>query len=505
MIRTATVRRPGEGIDRRIWWLLAVVSFFAILVVKEVTLPRMVMLAFGSIGLLGLFFAGFQDPAIPLYMLVAYMPFSRVLVGNFGTSATALNFTNILMVWVLIGHIVYRISRGQQVTQSTPLDKLVWLFALLGSISLFRGAWQYGSWYIMQFLIPLKQWLTPIGCYFLVLWLVRDKTTMRTIVVLIMFTVVVVALMAIRDYLDMGDVSFERSRIGGIAQQPNTLGAFFNYYMFLFAAFWLIYIKRPKAWWLLVPFLICFRGIMVTFSRGAYLGFAAGSMALAFVRSRMLFFVVLTIAVLMAIHPAFLPAGIRYRMGMTMERPVSDVYDEDLTETLESSAALRLQIWQGALRMIQHEPWFGVGYGAFPRLVSEYTDVSVGYRDAHNSYLLIAAEMGIPTLVVFLVVLVVMAYYAWWLYRKTEDDFFKSTALGVLAGIAALLVANMFGSRMDDQAVASYFWILAAIVMRAVMMERQIRSARTVKVAVDDAEVPVGPPRRRRRRVKGSR
>ena len=38
-----------------------------------------------------------------------------------------------------------------------------------------------------------------------------------------------------------------------------------------------------------------------------------------------------------------------------------------------------------------------------------------------------------------------------------------------------MLVANLFGSRMDAQEVVGYFWILCALMMRAVLMEREER------------------------------
>ena len=307
------------------------------------------------------------------------------------------------------------------------------------------------------------------------LWIVRDKRALKTVVVLMMVVVVAVALMAIRDYMNEADSSLDKARIGGIAEHSNTLGAFFVYYMFLFLGFFLVYSRRPKAWLLLIPFTLCFRGIMVTFSRGAYLGFAVGSLAAAFFRSKVLFLAALAVGVLMVVNPVFLPSGIRYRMGQTMEGDVPPgMVQEDITQSLDGSAQTRIKIWEGALQMIKDHPWWGVGYGAFPAFIPHYTEGEIGLMDAHNSYLLIAAEMGIPTLLVFLLLLFMALYYTYWLYRHTEDPMIQAVALGFLAGLFGLIVTNMFGSRMDDQAVSSYFWILCGLIMRAVLMERQV-------------------------------
>ena len=471
-VSPSTALRRQAGIDPRIWWMVMAIGFFAVLVLKEIQLPSPVILGFGAVGLFGLLMTGLQDPVLPFYVLVAYMPFSRVLVGDFGTQATALNMTNILMILVFIGYIINRISSRKPISDRAPMNKVVLLFCVLGAVSLVHAGWEYGSWYVAKFIIPLKQWLTPVAMYFLALNVTRERKSMKAVVVIIMVAVTIVGLMAIYDYIDIGEGgSFDRSRVGGIAEQPNTLGAFFNYYMFLLFGFFLTYFGRASAWLLLIPFLICFRGIMVTFSRGAYLGFAMGGMASCFFKSKRLFLAAIAMAVMALMTPILIPAGIRYRMGMTYigERNL----EEGPTQGLEASAAQRIAIWKGGLEMVKENPWWGVGYGAFPSLIPLYTHGTVGYRDAHNSYMLIAAEMGLPTLAIFLIILMIAGYYTHWVYTRTTEKFFKATALGFLAGLCALLVANLFGSRMDDQAVSSYFWVLCGLMMRLVLTIRQ--------------------------------
>ena len=55
------------------------------------------------------------------------------------------------------------------------------------------------------------------------------------------------------------------------------------------------------------------------------------------------------------------------------------------------------------MRMILGNPLLGVGYGQFPFLIGNYVPWWAG-KDAHNGYILIAAEMGIPALFVFMVI-----------------------------------------------------------------------------------------------------
>ena len=123
--------------------------------------------------------------------------------------------------------------------------------------------------------------------------------------------------------------------------------------------------------------------------------------------------------------------------------------------------------------MIADHPFWGLGYGTFTALIPYYAPELRGMRmDAHNSYLIIAAEMGIPALLIFLWILGVAIWKTHWLYRHAREPFHRAMALGYLAGLFALLVANMFGSRMHSEEMSGYFWILCGLIVRAIHFEK---------------------------------
>ena len=454
---------------------------------KNIQIPSPVLVTIlGGAGM-AIFATGLLRPEIPLLALTAYVPFSKVLVGGFGGFMTAFNLTNILMGVTLIGYVLRALARHKPLLERSTLNAPVLLFCLLGGVSLIRGMLLgYGEEYAMAFLIPLKRWLTPILLYYIVYNVVRDRRTIQRMIVVMLMVVTIVALMAIKDYIDIGEgSSLDKSRVGGICDQPNILGAFFVYYMFFFLGFWAQSWHRVKYWLLLVPFLLCFRGIMVTFSRGAYLAFAGGLFAFGLVRSKMLWIAMVVCAVFVFLNPWLLPRGISYRMGATIEEGTTrDIYAESIVNELDASSYNRLLIWGGAVQMIASNPILGVGYGAFPYLIHLYAPgLGEQFRDAHNSYLLIAAEMGIPTLLVFLWIVGLIFWKTRWLYRHARDPFFKAMALGWLAGLAGLLVANLFGSRLHSEEISSYFWILCGLVMRAIAIERSAAAPATRTVS----------------------
>jgi O-antigen ligase len=488
------------------------VVILALIVNKDIGVPSWLTIGVSVLISFFLLFSGIKNPEVPFYVLVAYVPFNKVFSGTFGGFMTALNLTNILILITLfclmvsrgMGPKVQMIEGGREKGEGGRVKDdgrwtmpacrqgrddgrknhktiqrvrsgfhwLVVLFCLFGIFSVFRGGFYYGSKYVMEFVVPLKRWLTPIFLYFIAYGIIRNKEILKKTIIIIMIVVAVAGLLTVKEGFDLGDAgSLDSSRVGGIAQSPNMMAAFFVYYMFLYFGFFLTNWRNISRWALLVPFLICFRGIQVTYSRGALLAFAFALIGLTFIKNKLLFFIICAGIIFAVLNPQILPGGFRYAISRTDKG--GEVFEgASLESRVDPSSAKRLEIWQGAVEIIKDNPVFGVGYGVFPYIIPYYTS-GIGEMDAHNTYLIIAAEMGIPVLLVFLLIILVLFKNTWWLYRRVEDKFIKAVALGMLGGIAGMLVANMFGSRLESEEVSAYFWILAGLIIRAVMMKKR--------------------------------
>ncbi|MBI1977232.1 MAG: O-antigen ligase family protein [Candidatus Omnitrophica bacterium] len=209
---------------------------------------------------------------------------------------------------------------------------------------------------------------------------------------------------------------------------------------------------------------------MVTFSRAGYLAFVVGSAAAVFFRKKILFLLLLIGFWLVWQNPDYLPSGVRYRLGQTIvKQQETATQTAPIENSLEQSARTRVGVWKGALWMIRDHPIMGVGYNLFETKITHYW--VGGSIDAHNTYLLIASEMGVPALLIFSWILAAMFWIAYRLYRSSTDSFSRAVALGFIGGMFGFLVSNLFGSRLDSHEVSSYFWILAALVARLKLME----------------------------------
>lgn len=467
----------------------AMACLFALLVTKEVHVPKVLLYGSMLIGGGVIFFRGMSNPELFTFMLVAYFPYSKLLVGGFGGLAVALNLTNLLMIAIVLAWTSGRYTEGESKWLGTPLNLPIILFILLGLLGIIRSTY-YVSGRLSYAITDFKRWFTPLFTYFLVLNTVKQKRSIQIIVVIMIIVTTLVGLSSIYDYMTGGGGSMESSRVGGIAEQPNMLAAFFCYYMFLPLAFFYMNMGNWRAWFLLISLLIQFRGIMVTFSRGGYIAFAAGLAGITLIRSRAMFFGFIVICGMAFVFPQILPAGIRFRMGQTFEKPSNSADYSDSTnmseENLESSSKNRIEIWKGAIEMIKDHPMFGVGYGLFRQRIKDYW--SGGFEiDAHNTYLIIASELGIPALIVFLWTILVTLWQSVMLYVRTHDPFSKAVALGFTGGIFGLIVSNLFGSRLNSQEVSSYFYILSALVMRLRIIDDREKALGTVPGTLETA------------------
>jgi O-antigen ligase len=485
-------QRPARIPRSRVVYPALAILYMAATHTYGLSIPTAILLPLAAVVLAALLMNSLRDPTVSLLALAAYIPFSRVYPGHFGGSVTALNLTNVLMGIGLVAWLGAARQRGAPMVPRAPLNLPVALFAILSIVAFVRGGMDMGDWYWEGAIYNLKRWLDPFVIYFLFLGLVRRKETMRNLVIVILMGVLAAALMGIVEHMDLVarfPFDGESQRIKGISEQPNQLGAFFVYYGALFAGLALARPGSRRHWFLLVPFLVIVRATQYTGSRGTMLGLVAAVLCIAFLRSKPLFVGLALAGVVMLADPSLLPEGTQRMLGRTFASE-----GENIEESLDRSAATRILLWEAALQMIRDEPLLGVGYGRFGELVQGYLP-DIGYRDVHNTYLLFAAEMGIPGLLVLLWVLGGVLREAVFLCRRAPDRFFRGVGLGFAGGMAGLLVVCVFGSRITSFEIFGYFWVLAAIVVRANELARAERAAlgseRAPVVAPWFAGVPV--------------
>jgi O-antigen ligase len=221
-------------------------------------------------------------------------------------------------------------------------------------------------------------------------------------------------------------------------------------------------------WWLL--WLVAAASVVLNFSRGIWLGsFLAGIYLMARWRARWLW--ALPVLLLMGYWAS--PDLIRERLG-SVRHPSSD-----------PSIAIRFEMWQVGLRMIQSHPLVGVGPNNIPETYALFLPPGkrpmVGYREhLHDDYLQLAAERGLPCLAAWLWLMIAFGRLALRTRRKLAEcppqtsDFWVPDA--ALACLLAFATEGLFEYNFGTSPVLMVFLFMVAT---PYVLERTINRIKT--------------------------
>jgi O-antigen ligase len=109
------------------------------------------------------------------------------------------------------------------------------------------------------------------------------------------------------------------------------------------------------------------------------------------------------------------------------------------------AAGSRLAVWADTLRLIGERPLAGIGLGAFEAAYTKVQTVDVNARVdyAHNDYLQVAAELGVPAALLFWAMIFALAtrtVRASWIPANRAR---QAVALGATGALAALLLHSL--------------------------------------------------------------
>lgn len=430
---------------------------------RQIHLPRDVLIVMAVIALFAILFISLEHHFISLLILAAYLPFSKILAGDFEKFMTGFNLTNQFTAIVVGGWLAQSAFHHRRLFYSSPPDIPVFFFSALALLSLIRGGLGTGEVPI-SIIIELKQYLTPIFFYYIFSANIRSLRQAKALVAVAVFVTLVAALMGLKEsYVDIGAASsWDSMRLRGICEQANNTGAFFTYYSFFFLGYFLLTPRAERTtltWIWLGCFGACFLAMTRTFSRGAQLSFAITLLFVLAVHNWRQALLALALGtIIITWFPEYIPESMigRFNLLGTEELSTPDT-------ALDKSASERLIHWRGALVMIRAHPFFGIGYGLYQKQIELFAQAPLGgVRDVHQGLLLIGAEMGLPALIIFMVIMGQFFWAGWYLYRHTSDQFLRSFGLSVMAMTVAVYVANHFGDRLNSQELSSYYWILGA-------------------------------------------
>ncbi len=258
-------------------------------------------------------------------------------------------------------------------------------------------------------------------------------------------------------------------RLTSTSVDPNSFGGLLAVMVVLACALLIARHQSVARWVTLPAFGLCGLATLLTYSRGAWVGIAAGLAVLALLRYRWL----ILPGVAAAIPVAFLGFGAnfvhRMWLGLTLQDPATK---------------LRLAEYRNALAIIKTHPLFGVGFGNAPS-IDQQTGVS-------SIYLTLGERVGLVGLAIFLIAVGSIALAGFRAWRRDPDSVRGDLLLGLLAALASALTVGIFDHYYFNITFAhmtALFWIVCGMILALSAPPVPPRRFRTVSVAgIDQLE-----------------
>ena len=220
--------------------------------------------------------------------------------------------------------------------------------------------------------------------------------------------------------------------------------------MLVLAALAACFLARPRIKW--IPFLLLIAGSLVlSFTRGAWVGSLASLLLLIVLRRPKLLWAVPVVAL-----AAFLlaPSLVRERV-MSIFQPGSD-----------PSISIRLEMWQVGWNIIRRHPWLGVGPNQVDEVYESFlpkgTSAIEGYHGhLHNNPLQLAAERGLFCLAAWIWLMALWGKHLLALRGRLNGESYLAD--GALAVWLSLLVQGMFEFSFGSSEVLMLFLFLVSV------------------------------------------
>jgi O-antigen ligase len=402
-------------------------------------------------GFLGLFLFTF---------ILYYRPYEQV-------SALA-SFTS-MAFWTAMATLAFyfptQLSLEGTLTARPREVNLLLLFALTALLSMPLALNRGEAW--DTFVEPFSK---AVLMFLVIVNTVRTMRRLRWMLLLGVSVGCVLSAVALNDYRH-GNFTVEGYRvtgsIGNLFGNPNDMAIHLITVIPIVVAF-MFGARGPKKLLYAFCLFLLVGGMMVTFSRGGFLGLAGGAVVLAWKFGRRNRFAVLGLMLVAVVLMVLLaPGGYSARL--------LSIFDSSLDPVGSSSA--RQQLLVLAARTALLHPLFGVGMGNFHI-------ISIREAVTHNSYTQVASELGMTALVVYMLFILTPLRRLKRIERATLESRNASSFYYLAVGMQASLVAYMIGSFFG---AIAYQWYVYYLVGYAVALRRIYATTGEVKQVASGA------------------
>jgi len=350
------------------------------------------------------------------------------------------------------------IVKGRFDFKSTPFDVGIALLAILSAASIYSSPDRGFSFY---------NYYNLMGRYVLIYYLVvnniNSAAQIKRIIWMMLSSAAIVTLYGFYQYLFCANISINewvdgqqfpdlKLRVFSTLENPNLLAGYLVTMMAIGAS--MGYKATTKKGRMILFGLVTMFGacLVLTYSRGAWLSLLAVIGVYGMLCNRKIFWLLILLPVAMLCgHDAIL------------ERIMSIINPTD------TSSTLRIALWESTIAMIMDKPLLGIGWGSYWLVYPEYdfflNNANVKIFHAHNMYLNIAAEIGIPGLITFLYLMYGHVRLALSVLSGAFASWSSGLMLGIIAAIGGIIINGLTDYVMFNIQLSMLYWLLNGLIV----------------------------------------
>ncbi len=333
--------------------------------------------------------------------------------------------------------------------------------------AIFSTFFNISRMYAIDFeVVKLNGWGLVIVILMMMIYLffsrqIFNKVQLKWFFGMMFFSGTLVSIMAIYGIVQTGSPADISNRAAtDVLPNPGFLGNFIGILIPVVFAFIMYVRKKLYRLILVVIFFLLITGLVLSFSRSAWIGIAVGISFVIFMRSRK--WTVLFILVGMS--------------SILLSPTVLNIIENFIRKYYTSEGIWytndRLVLWKYALGIIKEHWIIGHGMGGFAYASTTLYLEGDKLGVAHNNYLEMMVETGVFGLSLFLLFLVTSVIHGIRIFLHDTDPFYRTVAVGIVASLLNSMCAMGFQEYLFVNAAngglrvllgISYSWILLGL------------------------------------------
>ncbi len=345
------------------------------------------------------------------------------------------------------------LDRRKRYIKKSSIDLPILIFTGLVILSIFF------SINLLHSLSAFKEyWLKPIFLFYIMVNFADKQKKFRNLTLAIFISLLISMIIGILKF-PFSEYLLGNKRLDSLITGPNEFAEYLEMFVPILLAFMLWsrknYLKIGAGVFLLIN-IFC---LLFTYSRGSWIAIFPVSSFLFFKKDKRL--ILLPILLVIIFFVVSTPA--------LKQRIFSAINIEKIPSTDN-----RIRIWRETIGEIKKRPLTGFGWGwkNYRQLAPQFRSEKMGWH-AHNYFLEIAFESGIPASCVFLWLWITIMIKSWRIYAKVKDDFLKTLTIGIWGAFLVKFIHWFVDVPISIEIILT-MWALVGIVMaiEANMLEK---------------------------------